>query len=85
MKRRRRVEITIHRREVTFLHSLDTPLRLRCSECRCDVNMLSVPLAASAAGVTPRTLYRWVEAHRVHFREATDGTVLICQNSLPCA
>jgi hypothetical protein len=82
MKRRRRVEITIQRREITTLQSLEMALRGRCAECQSEVNLLPVPLAARGAGVSPRTIYRWVEENRVHFSESSDGTVLICENSL---
>ena len=83
MKRRRRLEITIHRHEVTALQPVEMALRARCPVCQCDVNMLPVALATKTAGVSPRTVYRWVEENQVHYRESSDGTVLICENSLP--
>jgi hypothetical protein len=79
---RRRVEITIQRRDLTVTQTGQPPIVERCAVCNCEVNLLPVELAAKAAGVTPRTLYRWVEQNRVHFRELGDGTVLICENSL---
>jgi hypothetical protein len=82
MKRRRRLEITIERHEVTALQTVEIGLRGRCSECRCEVNLLPPQLAAKAAGVSPRTVYRWVEEDRVHYRESSDGAILICENSL---
>jgi predicted DNA-binding transcriptional regulator AlpA len=57
-------------------------LQGRCPQCQCDANMLPVPWAAGIAGVSSRTIYRWVEENRVHFSESRDGTVLICENSL---
>ncbi len=80
---RRRVEITIQRRELTLAHSGAQAVTERCAACDCEVNMLPIEMAAKAAVVSPRTLYRWVEQGRVHFRELGDGTVLICENSLP--
>jgi hypothetical protein len=44
--------------------------------------MLPVELAAKVAGVSPRTLYRRIEQGKVHFRELSDGAVLVCENSL---
>jgi hypothetical protein len=81
MKRRRRLEITIQRHEITTLRPAEMPLRGRCLICERDVTMLPVSLAARSAGVSPRTIYRWVEENRVHYRESSDGTVLICENS----
>ena len=40
---------------------------------------------AATAGVTPRTIYQWVEAGRVHFSETARGETLICLNSLSAA
>ena len=33
----------------------------------------------------PRTIYRWVEADRIHFTETAESTLLICLNSIPAA
>jgi hypothetical protein len=84
MKRRRRLEITIHRHEVTAVQVqlLEMALRGRCPVCQCDVNMLPVALFTKTAGVSPRTVYRWVEENQLHYVESSDGTVLICENSV---
>ncbi len=47
--------------------------------------MLRVEEAGSIAGVTPRTIYRWVEARKLHFVESDDGVILICTQSLASA
>jgi len=80
---RRRVEITIQRRELTVTRGGPTTAVERCPACDREVNMIPVDLAAKAAGVSPRTLYRWIEQNKVHFRELSDGAVLVCENSLP--
>ena len=82
MRLRRRVKITIQRRELTMIRSSQPPLAERCPACHCEVNMLPVEVAARATGVSPRTLYRWIDQDRVHYRELSDGTVLVCENSL---
>ncbi len=38
--------------------------------------------AAVLAGVSPRTIYRRVEAGLVHFAESPEGWLLICLSSL---
>jgi len=40
--------------------------------------MLTPEDAARLMNLTPRTIYRWVEARRVHFTESEDGNLLIC-------
>ena len=38
--------------------------------------------AAVTAGVSVRTVNRWVEADSVHFNETASGLLLICANSV---
>ena len=44
--------------------------------------LLTAEEAAATVGVTPRTIYQWVEAGRVHFSETAEGETLICLPSL---
>lgn len=44
--------------------------------------MVTPEQAATLIQVTPRVVYRWVEAQLLHFIEEPDGRVLICLNSL---
>ena len=44
--------------------------------------MVTVEQAAAVADVTCRTLYRWLEADKVHLAEGADGSVLICLDSI---
>ena len=44
--------------------------------------MLTPEEAARLACVSPRTVYRWVEAGRLHFSEMPDGGLFICLASL---
>ncbi len=53
-----------------------------CRRCAREVSMLAVGPAATYAGVPERIICQWVEAGRVHFEELTDGTILICGESL---
>jgi excisionase family DNA binding protein len=34
--------------------------------------------AAAMMKVSQRTIYRWVEAGRIHFRETENGNLLVC-------
>jgi hypothetical protein len=44
--------------------------------------MLTPEVAARLASVSPRTIYRWIEAGALHFTETPDGILLVCQASL---
>ena len=53
-----------------------------CAGCRERVRMVPPDEAARMAGVSPRTIYRRVEAERVHFAETAEGLLLVCMKSL---
>lgn len=53
-----------------------------CAACRAQTQMLKPEEASAIAAVTPRTIYRWVEAGKLHFTESPDGWLLICLDSL---
>jgi predicted site-specific integrase-resolvase len=44
--------------------------------------MVTPQQASAIAGVSVRTINRWVEAGRVHFMETPDGLLLLCLDSL---
>jgi hypothetical protein len=47
--------------------------------------MATPEVIAVLAGVSTRTVYRLLEAKRLHFIEGRDGTLLVCLASLPDA
>jgi hypothetical protein len=64
-------EIVVTRRSVRVRY---------CKACGGETPMVTPELAAAQAAVSVRTIYRWVEAERVHFIETQDGRLLICLN-----
>jgi predicted site-specific integrase-resolvase len=44
--------------------------------------MVTTDEAAILARVSARTIFRWVEAGRVHYTETPEGLLLICPDSL---
>lgn len=54
-----------------------------CENCARNVPMISTERAAIIACQSTRTIYRWVEAGRLHFMEKPEGQLLICLDSLP--
>jgi hypothetical protein len=45
--------------------------------------MVAPEQAAVMAAVPVRTIYRWVETETVHYKEAPDGSLIVCVKSLP--
>jgi excisionase family DNA binding protein len=44
--------------------------------------MVTPDEAAAVVGVSTRTIYRWIEAEKLHFTETAGGLLTICLNSL---
>jgi len=71
--RRKRTEITVETRRLLVVHR--SKQQQWCSECAQLVTMLTPEDAATVSGVSSRSIYRWVEAERVHFSESIDGAL----------
>lgn len=52
-----------------------------CPACRRQVEMVTPEQAAKVAGVSTRTIYRWIEANAVHFLEDS-GHICVCVSAL---
>lgn len=81
MKRRKRVEITVETSLLIVRRSTSrTPVW--CTACSSPVRSVTPGEAAALAGVSERTVYRWVEAGRLHFMETAEQALVICLDSL---
>ncbi|HEU4389870.1 MAG TPA: helix-turn-helix domain-containing protein [Blastocatellia bacterium] len=85
MTTRKRTEITIETDRLVVFSKRRVSMVWWCCACRQRRKMLTVDDAAAAAGVTSRTIYRWVESERLHFTETSEGRLLICGQSLESA
>ena len=79
----KRTEITIETDRILVLSKHKVSIVSWCRECRQQIKMVTVDEAAIIGGVSPRAIYRSVEAQAVHFLERADGLLLICPKSLP--
>ena len=78
----KRTEITIESDRLVVLSKRKVSVVSWCRECNQRVKMITVDEAASIAGVTSRTMYRWADAEELHFTETSEGRLLICCESL---
>lgn len=78
---KRSIELTLEKKE-KFLHCRRTIIYSRCSGCGYIVKMLSPEDSAKLTGVTPRVIYRLIEANQIHFIETANGLLLVCLDSL---
>lgn len=82
MATKRRTEIIVETERLIITSPPATSFHLWCEACSARVEMMPPEQAATLIQVTPRVVYRWVEAQLLHFIEEPDGRVLICRNSL---
>lgn len=73
--------MTIETDEVLVIRPLGKTASLWCQDCFAKVSMITAEEAAGLAGVSPRTIHRWVDAAKIHCIETSQG-LLICLNSL---
>jgi len=81
-RRTRTTEIKVESEEIYLLRGSRRSVRAWCAGCEGVVRMVTADEAANLAGVTTRTVYRWVEQGKVHLAETVEGNVLVCVNSL---
>ena len=82
MKTKRRIVIAMRQDEVfVFRRPLESTQNW-CPACSAEVTMVTPEQAALVRYLTPRIIYRLIEAGDVHFLESQEGAVLVCLSSL---
>ncbi|SRR6266496_3287231 len=83
VKTRKRKEITIETERLVVVTGRKVSIVSWCRECNQRVKMVTVDEAATIAGASSRTVYRWADAGIFHFTETSEGRLLICFESIP--
>ena len=78
MSVKRRTVTTIETHEVLIVRRHASVPALLCAACMNGAEMLTPGEAAWWAGVSQRTVYRWMEDGRIHFAETSDGGLFVC-------
>jgi hypothetical protein len=82
----RRTEKTVEIHEFYAIRTASGSLPALCAECSMgDAIMLAPEQAAVLAHVPVRMIYRWVETGAIHYREAPNGSLIVCVKSLVAA
>ena len=82
MKRIRKTEITWEMQQVSTLRWQRASPQRWCPQCAALSQMLTPEVSAQLCGVSPRVVYRRVEAGTIHFTETEDGALFVCLASL---
>ena len=83
MNTRKRTEITIETNRVLVISKRKISILTWCAECKERVEMVTADEAATLAGVSSRTIYRWADVEKLHFTETSEGRLIICCASIP--
>jgi len=78
---RRRTEITVEE-HIRIFRRAGVSVQIACAQCGGEVLMATPEEAALAIGVSARTIYRWVEERKIHFRENATGALVVCPRSI---
>jgi hypothetical protein len=78
---KRRTEITLEE-HIRIVRRAGVSAQIACAECRGEVLMATPEEAALAVGVSARSIYRWVEHSKIHFRENAAGALVVCPRSI---
>jgi hypothetical protein len=82
MTTKRRTEIIVETERIIAVPVSAARVHRWCNACLQQVEVVTPEQAALLVHVTPRTVYRWIEAQLLHFVEEADGCLLICRPSL---
>ena len=77
-----KTEITIRTDEVVILRSNRRETPISCRQCQGKTLMIKPEEAMALAHTTAREIYRWVETGQIHYTEASDGSLLLCPDSI---
>src|ERR1041385_8790411 len=75
-------EIIIERDDVIVFRRREQIEMRGCDVCGAEVEMWPPEMAAIAAGVSTREIYRVIEEGQLHFAENAVGLLLLCSQSL---
>ena len=86
MKKTRRTERIVEIHEFYAIRTASGSLPALCAECsQGDAIMLAPDHAALLSHVPTRMIYRLVETGFIHYREASNGSLVVCVRSLVAA
>ena len=86
MSKTRRIKKTVEIHEFYAIRTASGSLPALCPDCPTgDAIMLAPEQASVLAHVPTRMIYRWFETGVIHYREAPDGSLLVCLKSLAAA
>ena len=82
MSKKRVTRITLETERLIWRRQSRGRAPLWCAGCGDETFLISVDEAALLTRLSARTIYRWIEAERIHFTGTPDGLLMVCLKSL---
>lgn len=80
--RRRKTETSTITHEFLRIRRPPTATLAWCKQCGAVTKLVAADDAANLAGVSAREIYRRVEIGQIHFAELSNGSLMVCVNSI---
>jgi hypothetical protein len=80
--KKRRIEVMIETHQTWIIRQVGPTPPAWCAGCARMVRMITAEEAARLVHQSTRTIYTWVEAGRLHYRETPEGFLHVCLDSL---
>lgn len=80
--KKRRVEVMIETHQTWIIRKPSFSSTAWCQECQRMVHLVTADEAALLSCQSTRTIYRLVEERLLHYRETSNGSLLVCLDSL---
>ena len=82
IKRLKQTRITISTSEILVIRQAQSLSLADCPQCGRQTDMLTSEQVVTLTGISSRNLFKLVEDGQLHFRETSQGHLLICLASL---
>ena len=82
---KRRIEVILETDRFLYFRGGASRPAVWCERCESDLRMVPPEAAALVCRQNTRAIYRGVEAGRVHFTETSEGSLLVCLDSVRAA
>jgi hypothetical protein len=80
--KKRTARVTIETERLLVISRAAQSIAAWCQACGTNTRFVPVDAAATVAGVSQRTIFRWAETDLIHLIETADGKAMFCLNSI---
>ena len=80
--KKRTARITVETERLLVISRSKGSMDKWCGACEANSKFVGMDAAATVAGVSERTIFRWADAESIHLIETAGGKAMFCLNSI---